>query len=95
MINEASVLVVGGGPAGVTAAIQARQMDAAVTLLEADQVGGTNLNRGPAPVRTMARSARLARDWTSWSVFGLEGPRSRTQPASHPGQQRSSCPPRH
>ena len=49
-------------------------MDAAVTLLEADQVGGTNLNRGPAPVRTMARSARLARDWTSWSVFGLEGP---------------------
>ncbi len=49
-------------------------MGAAVTLLEADQVGGTNINRGPAPVRTMARSARLARDWTSWSVFGLEGP---------------------
>ena len=66
--------MVGGGPAGVTAAIQARQLGAAVTLLEADQVGGTNLNRGPAPVRTMARSARLARDWTSWSVFGLEGP---------------------
>jgi pyruvate/2-oxoglutarate dehydrogenase complex dihydrolipoamide dehydrogenase (E3) component len=74
MINPAGVLVVGGGPAGVTAAIQARHMEAAVTLLEADQVGGTNLNRGPAPVRTMARSARLARDWTSWSVFGLEGP---------------------
>ncbi|HEY2565337.1 MAG TPA: NAD(P)/FAD-dependent oxidoreductase [Acidimicrobiales bacterium] len=74
MINEASVLVVGGGPAGVTAAVQARHMDATVTLLEADQVGGTNINRGPAPVRTMARSARLARDWTSWSVFGLEGP---------------------
>ena len=75
MNNGASVLVVGGGPAGVTAAIQARQNDATVTLLEADQVGGTNLNRGPAPVRTMARSARLARDWTSWSAFGLEGPR--------------------
>jgi pyruvate/2-oxoglutarate dehydrogenase complex dihydrolipoamide dehydrogenase (E3) component len=52
-------------------------MDATVTLLEADQVGGTNLNRGPAPVRTMARSARLARDWTSWSTFGLEGPAPR------------------
>ena len=77
MIDKVSVLVVGGGPAGVTAAIQARHMDAAVTLLEADQVGGTNLNRGPAPVRTMARSARLARDWTSWSVFGLEGPAPR------------------
>ncbi len=74
MVSEVSVLVVGGGPAGVTAAVQARQLDAPVTLLEADQVGGTNLNRGPAPVRTMARSARLARDWTSWSTFGLEGP---------------------
>ena len=72
--NAPSVLVVGGGPAGVTAAIQARYLDAAVTLLEAEQVGGTNINRGPAPVRTMARSARLARDWTLWSTFGLEGP---------------------
>jgi pyruvate/2-oxoglutarate dehydrogenase complex dihydrolipoamide dehydrogenase (E3) component len=44
-------------------------------VLEAEQVGGTSLNRGPAPVRTLARSARLARDWTSWKRFGLEGPR--------------------
>ena len=74
MTSEIELLVVGGGPAGVTAAIQARQLGARVTLLEADQVGGTNLNRGPGPVRTLARSARLARDWTSWSTFGLEGP---------------------
>ena len=69
------VLVVGGGPAGVTAAIQARELGADVTLLEADQIGGTNLNRGPTPVRTLARAARLARDWSSWDRFGLEGPR--------------------
>lgn len=69
------VLVVGGGPAGATAAIQARELGADVTLLEAGQVGGTNLNRGPTPVRTLARAARLARDWSSWERFGLEGPR--------------------
>ncbi len=74
MIGEIDLLVVGGGPAGVTAAIQGRQLGAKVTLLEADQVGGTNLNRGPGPVRTIARSARLARDWESWATFGLEGP---------------------
>ena len=45
-----------------------------MTLLEAGQVGGTSLNRGPAPVRTLARAARLARDWSSWATFGLEGP---------------------
>jgi pyruvate/2-oxoglutarate dehydrogenase complex dihydrolipoamide dehydrogenase (E3) component len=69
-----SLLVVGGGPAGVTAALQARELGTQVTLLEADQIGGTSLNRGPAPVRTLARAARLARDWSSWSSFGLRGP---------------------
>ncbi len=75
MTTEVGLLVVGGGPAGVHAAIQARELGAEVTLLEADQVGGTSLNRGPAPVRTLARAARLARDWSSWAGFGLEGPR--------------------
>ena len=68
------LLVVGGGPAGVTAALQARELGADVTLLEAEQIGGTNLNHGPTPVRTLARAARLARDWSSWERFGLEGP---------------------
>ena len=74
MSSESSLLVVGGGPAGVTAALQARELGARVTLLEAAQVGGTSLNRGPAPVRTLARAARLARDWSSWATFGLDGP---------------------
>ena len=69
------LLVVGGGPAGLTAALQARELGADVTLLEAERVGGTNLNRGPAPVRTLARAARLAREWSSWQTFGLEGSR--------------------
>lgn len=55
------MLVAGGGPAGNAAALQAHELGADVTLLEADQVGGTSLNRGPAPVRTLARAARLAR----------------------------------
>ena len=52
---DGSLLVIGGGPAGVTAALQARELGAQVTLLEAGQIGGTSLNRGPAPVRTLAR----------------------------------------
>jgi pyruvate/2-oxoglutarate dehydrogenase complex dihydrolipoamide dehydrogenase (E3) component len=77
MTGEApvNVLVIGGGPAGTSAALQAAELGADVTLLEAEQVGGTSLNRGPAPVRTLARAARLARDWSSWDQFGLRGPR--------------------
>ncbi len=74
MSAESSLLVVGGGPAGVTATLVASDLGARVTLLEAGQVGGTSLNRGPAPVRTLARAARLARDWSSWATFGLDGP---------------------
>jgi len=68
------VVVVGGGPAGIAAALQSIELGARATLLEAGPVGGTSFNRGPAPVRTLARAARLARDWTSWATFGLEGP---------------------
>ena len=69
------VLVLGGGPAGVTGALQAAELGAEVTLLEQGRVGGTALNNGPAPVRTLARAARLVRDWGSWETFGLRGPR--------------------
>src|SRR5262245_20800157 len=68
-------LVIGGGPAGVTAALKAVELGADVTLVERRRVGGTALNRGPAPVRTLARAARLVRDWSSWETFGLRGPK--------------------
>ena len=76
------VVVVGGGPAGVTAALHAAQLGAEVTLVEKGRVGGTALNTGPAPVRTLARAARLVRDWSSWESFGLRGPRPEVDLAS-------------
>jgi pyruvate/2-oxoglutarate dehydrogenase complex dihydrolipoamide dehydrogenase (E3) component len=69
------LIVLGGGPAGLTAALQARELHAEVTLLESTRAGGTSVNEGPAPVRTLARAARLARDATSWETFGLQGAR--------------------
>ena len=69
------VVVIGGGPAGVSAALHATELGAEVTLVERGRVGGTALNSGPAPVRTLARAARLVRDWSSWETFGLRGPR--------------------
>ena len=69
------VVVIGGGPAGVSAALHAAELGAEVTLVERGRVGGTAFNSGPAPVRTLARAARLVRDWSSWETFGLRGPR--------------------
>ncbi len=67
------LLVLGGGPAGVSAALQGAELGAAVTLVESKRVGGTSINEGPAPIRTLARAARLARDAKCWETFGLRG----------------------
>lgn len=66
------VIVVGGGPAGVQAAMRARELGADVTLVESARLGGTAFNEGPAPVRTLARAARLRADTALFSTFGLE-----------------------
>lgn len=68
------LLVLGGGPAGLNAALQGRELGAEVTLIESDRLGGTSINRGPAPVRSLARAARLMRDTQAWRAFGLRGP---------------------
>ena len=65
------VIVVGGGPAGIKAALRARELGADVTLIESGRLGGTAFNEGPAPVRTLARAARLRADTGLFSTFGL------------------------
>ena len=53
------ILVIGGGPGGYTAAIRAAQLGAKVSLIEKDLVGGTCLNRGCIPTKTLYRTAGI------------------------------------
>ena len=56
------LVVIGGGPAGVTAALRARELGAEVVLIERDKLGGTCTNDGCVPSRALAKAARLVRD---------------------------------
>src|SRR5215218_4196847 len=67
------VIVVGGGPAGVTAALRARELGAEVALVERGNMGGTCTNDGCVPSRVLARAARLVRDAEQFAPYGLEG----------------------
>ena len=67
------VVVVGGGPAGVTAALRARELGARVVLLERDRMGGTCTNDGCVPTRVLAKTARLLRDAEQFDDYGLSG----------------------
>lgn len=55
------VAVIGGGPAGYTAAIRAAQLGGSVILFERDTLGGTCLNRGCIPTKTYLRTVEQLR----------------------------------
>ena len=65
------VLVLGGGPAGVAAALRAADLGAKTTLLTRDEFGGMAANDGPIPVRTLAHAARLLREARQLERYGI------------------------
>jgi dihydrolipoamide dehydrogenase len=69
------VIVIGGGPAGVTAALRCRELGATVALVERGRLGGTCTNDGCVPTRVLAKAARLLRDSEDFGMYGLIGER--------------------
>jgi pyruvate/2-oxoglutarate dehydrogenase complex dihydrolipoamide dehydrogenase (E3) component len=67
------IAVIGGGPAGVTAALRASELGANVSLVERDMLGGTCTNDGCVPTRFLAHAARLAREAGQFADYGLVG----------------------
>ncbi len=65
------IAVLGGGPAGVTAALRAREIGATVALIERGRLGGICTNDGCVPTRVLARTARLVRDAHQFNEYGL------------------------
>lgn len=67
------MLVVGGGPAGLRAAHRARERGARTAIVGFGPWGGTAVNDGVAPARTLARAARLLRDvQETCPLFGIQ-----------------------
>jgi len=71
-MRENRVLVLGGGPGGYVAAIRAAQLGARVTLVEADQVGGTCMNRGCIPTKALLQATSYLDDFQKARAYGLD-----------------------
>lgn len=66
------VIVVGGGPGGYVAAIRAAKEGKKTALVEADFLGGTCLNRGCIPSKTLLKHAEIIEQIEKAQNWGIE-----------------------
>ena len=59
LMNNFDVCIIGGGPGGYTAAIEAERRGLKVLLIEKKTLGGTCLNLGCIPTKSLLKSAEL------------------------------------
>jgi dihydrolipoamide dehydrogenase len=65
------IAVIGSGPGGYPAAIKAAQNGKTVALIEAKETGGTCLNRGCIPSKTLIASAEVLHKIKEAEAFGI------------------------
>lgn len=68
---KTDLVILGGGPAGYTAAIRAAKCGMSVVLVEKDNVGGTCLNRGCIPTKCLLHSSELYFSRDEWESLGV------------------------
>lgn len=72
MQERYNLIVVGGGPGGYVAAIKGAHLGLSVALVERQDLGGTCLNRGCIPTKTILHTAELAAELTHAEQLGLK-----------------------
>jgi len=65
------ITILGGGPAGYAAALYASHFNLDVTLIEADGIGGTCLNRGCIPAKHWLHVAEVNRELNKADELGI------------------------
>ena len=72
MDDTYDIIVIGGGMAGLPMAIRSARKGLKTALVEQDLLGGTCLNRGCIPTKTMIRSAEVANLARRADEFGID-----------------------
>jgi len=64
--------IIGAGWAGFNAALKAKELGLKVALIEKNQIGGTCLNLGCIPTKTLIQSAKIFHLAKKSATFGTE-----------------------
>ena len=70
-MNNYDLIVIGAGPGGYEAALHAAKLGLKTTLVERRDVGGTCLNRGCIPTKTLLHSAEIYHEAREAGTFGI------------------------
>ena len=69
--TDYEVIVIGGGPGGYVAAVKAAQMGKKTCIIEKNKLGGTCLNVGCIPTKTMLRSLEVLNEVRNSEIYGI------------------------
>ncbi len=72
MTKQYEIVIVGGGPGGYVAALHAAELGKKTALVEADFLGGTCLNRGCIPSKTLLKHAEIIESIEKAKNWGIE-----------------------
>ncbi|MCR4956448.1 MAG: dihydrolipoyl dehydrogenase [Lachnospiraceae bacterium] len=70
-MKQTDLLIIGGGPGGYVAAIYGARCGKKVTLVEKERLGGTCLNIGCIPTKTLVKSSEVFAEIKKASEFGI------------------------
>ncbi len=70
-MTQFDLIIIGAGPGGYETAVEAAAIGRNVALVERDELGGTCLNRGCIPTKTLCRSAEVAMTVANSTDFGI------------------------
>lgn len=83
--------IIGGGPGGYTAAFAAARAGLSVTLVENDRLGGTCLNNGCIPTKTLRASADALELALRLSQFGINSQGASVDPVAVLARKEKVC----
>ena len=70
-MSDYELMVIGAGPGGYVAALRAAKLGLKTSIVENRDVGGTCLNRGCIPTKTLLHSAEVAREAQEAQALGV------------------------
>lgn len=70
-MNDYQLIVIGAGPGGYVAALRAAKLGLRVAVVENRETGGTCLNRGCIPTKTLLHSSQIYHDISTGRHAGI------------------------